>query len=606
MKPSPVPYIPDNAPFTPAQRAWLNGFLAGLFSSASAPGGIAVPAKIGVNVYFGSESGNSEALAKRVAKEAAKRGFESKAIGLDKITVATLVKDSHVLIITSTFGEGEPPENAKGFHAELMSESAPRLENLSYSVLALGDTNYEQFCQCGKDFDLRLEQLGAKRLFQRIDCNVDYEANVEQWQTGVFGVLETLKSVPPAAPGMSNGGEGGSIPLLPTLTSTGGENQPVGVAVAAPVYSKKNPFPATLLVNRKLTADGSGKETRHFEISLEGSGLTYEVGDALGVVPQNCPALVDDLLHALNRDGEEAVPTPDGGEVPLRTALLKYYDITKVPAPLLKAVAERSADKTLADLMDPSRKEALGHYLSGREVIDVLTDFPSVSFTPAEFVGHLRKLTPRLYSISSSLKAFPEQVHLTIAAVRYESFGRKRKGVCSTFLADRANGPVPVFVQVSHGFRLPKDPGTPIIMVGPGTGVAPFRAFLHERRATGANGRNWLFFGERSAATDFFYREELDAMAADGFLTRLTTAFSRDQAGKIYVQHRMIEEGAELWSWLQDGAHFYVCGDAKRMAKDVNLALHDVISKHGGLSADDAAEYVKKLKADKRYQRDVY
>jgi len=647
--PNTVPFLPENAPFTPAQRAWLNGFLAGIFSGAQPTGTHIAPAvapvKITVNVLFGSETGNSEALAKRIAKAAQKRGFESKAIGLDQITAEDLTKERYALIVTSTFGEGDPPENAKAFHAELHDPAQPRLEGLSYSVLALGDKNYEQFCKCGIDFDTRLAALGATRIYERVDCDVDYEAEFQRWETGVFGVLEAIATNAPSIaagsamqPTLTSGKHDGSksppsgtagAPAMkgdgpyeaghfPEPTSTGmtgtavhrgranGTMAEVAPPLVATTYSRKNPFPARLLVNRKLTADGSAKETRHFEISLEGSGLTYEAGDALGVVPTNCPALVDELLHVLNRDGEEAVPAADGGEIPLRAALLRHYEITKIPAVLLKAIAERSSDRTLADLMKPEAKEALAHYLYGREVVDVLADFASVTFTPAEFVSHLRKLQPRLYSISSSLKAHPGQVHLTVAAVRYDSLGRKRKGVCSTFLADRANGNVPVFVQVSHSFRLPRNGDAPIIMVGPGTGIAPFRAFLHERRAAASRGRNWLFFGDQRAATDFLYRKELEAMVGDGHLTKLSTAFSRDQAQKIYVQNRIHEDGAELWSWLQHGAHFYVCGDASRMAKDVDVALHTVAETHGGLSKDAAADYVQQLKTEKRYQRDVY
>ncbi|MBV8899423.1 MAG: sulfite reductase subunit alpha [Verrucomicrobia bacterium] len=582
----------------------------------------AAPVKVKVPVFFGSESGNAEALSKRVAKAVQQHGFESKAIGLDKISVKDLAKEKFALIITSTFGEGDPPENAKAFHAELHAADHPGFTNLSYSVLALGDKNYEQFCKCGIDFDKRLEALGARRLYERVDCDVDYEASYQRWQTGVLGVLEAAaKEVAPGpapataqpppgthgAPAIigDNPVEAGHVPGPTSPGKTGTATEP-GAPPAKAAHSRKNPFPAKLLTNRCLSADGSGKEVRHYEISLDGSGLHYEAGDALGVTPTNCPALVDALLHALNCDGEEAVPTSDGHEDSLRIALERHYEITKIPAPLLKAIAEVSADRTLADLMRPEKKEALGHYLWGREVLDLLADFPSVTFKPAEFVSHLKKLQPRLYSISSSLKAFPEQVHLTVSTLRYESFGRKRKGVCSTFLADRVDGTVPVFVQVSHSFRLPQNGDTPIIMVGPGTGVAPFRAFLHERRAVGAKGRNWLFFGEQHAATDFYYREELDAMLADGHLSKLSTAFSRDQKEKIYVQHRMVETGDELWGWLQEGAHFYVCGDASRMAKDVDLALHTVIEKNGGQGKEGAVEYVKKLKADKRYQRDVY
>jgi sulfite reductase (NADPH) flavoprotein alpha-component len=460
----------------------------------------------------------------------------------------------------------------------LQSPAQPRLENLSYSVLALGDTNYEQFCKCGKDVDARLEALGAKRIFERVDCNVDYDVPAAAWQEGVFAILETTaKSAPLPA-------TNGALQVHEEVE----EEKPEG-------WSRKNPFPAKLVANRKLNGEGSGKEVRHYEISLEGSGLNYVVGDALGVVPQNCPEYVNDLLKVLHFDGSELVPLAESGEVPIREALVNEYEVTKVPAALLKAVAERSADKTLADLLVPSGKEALAHYLWGREIIDLLIDYASVKFTPSEFVSHLKKLQPRLYSISSSINAFPEQVHLTVAAVRYESFSRQRKGVCSTFLADRADGKVPVFVQESHSFRLPGNGDVPIIMVGPGTGVAPFRAFLHDRRAANAKGRNWLFFGDQRGATDFYYREELESMMAEGFLTRLSTAFSRDQKEKIYVQTRMLEEGEELWKWLEEGAHFYVCGDASRMAKDVDAALRRICETAGGLSAEAAADYIRRF-----------
>lgn len=642
-----VPCIPDNAPFTPAQRAWLNGFLAGIYSAAEAArsqGGTPMePAKVTLKVLFGSETGNCEAIAKRVARTAQKRGFDSKAMGLDKVLAKDLTREKYALIITSTFGDGEPPENAKTFHAELHGSSQPRLENLSYAVLALGDKNYERFCKCGIDFDTRLEALGARRFYERFDCDVDYEADFQRWEAGVFGVLEAMANSSGLAssvnaremragrartgegePGLSEDGRA----VLPDRTSDTGSRGKVGPqtvngAVAneshggagdvrasrpieEPVHSRKNPFAARLLGSRRLTDEGSAKETWHFEISLENSGLSYEVGDAFGVLPINCPALVDELLHLLRADGKEVVPAPEAGEVSLRTALLRHYEITKIPALLLNAIAERSSDRMLADLLKPEAKEKLAHYLWGREIVDLLTDFASATFTPADFLSHLRNLQPRLYSIASSLKAHPGRVHLTVATVRYQSHGRLRKGVCSTFLADRASGSVPVFVQASHNFRLPESGATPIIMVGPGTGVAPFRAFLHERQAVGASGGNWLFFGEQRAGTDFYYRDELEAMMSAGHLARLSTAFSRDQEEKIYVQNRILEEGAHLWRWLQDGAHFYVCGDASRMAKDVERALLTVVETHGGLNKDAAAEYVQKLKIEKRYQRDIY
>jgi sulfite reductase (NADPH) flavoprotein alpha-component len=372
-------------------------------------------------------------------------------------------------------------------------------------------------------------------------------------------------------------------------------------------YSRKRPFPARLLVNRLLNAPGSAKEVRHYEIALDSSVLSYETGDALGVIPSNCPELVSEIIAALGCDGEEAVVSADGTETSLRLALTQIYDICRPSNELLAAAAGRSTDELLGTLLNPGKSSELKQYLQGREVIDVLHGLRS-PLPPAEFVTLLRKLQPRLYSISSSLKAFPDQVHLTVGTVRYDSHGRRRKGICSTFLAERCDSamPLPVFVQTSHSFRLPQNPETPVIMVGPGTGIAPFRAFLHERRAVGAKGRNWLFFGDQRRATDYLYEEELEGMRHDGHLSRLDLAFSRDQEEKIYVQHRMLAAAGELWQWLEEGAHFYVCGDASRMAKDVDTALHTACENGGGLSVENAAAYVQKLKAEKRYQRDVY
>jgi sulfite reductase (NADPH) flavoprotein alpha-component len=499
------------------------------------------------------------------------------------------------VIITSTWGDGEPPDNATEFWSHISAEAAPKLANLNYSVLALGDKNYSEFCGAGKKFDERLETLGAKRIHPRVDCDLDYEALAKGWMDSVW----------PALIATSTGSE--SVASEPA-NSPNGPSPAADSPIASTTYSRTNPFPARLITNRKLTGVDSGKDTRHFEISLQDSGLTYEVGDALGVMPQNCPALVDEIIRALGCDGEEGVTEPSGKETSLRSALLRNYQITKPGSSLLQLIADKAGDEELKSLLEPSRKADLDKFLYGREVIDVLLRCGAAKFAPKEFVGLLAKLQPRLYSISSSPKAHPGEVHLTIAAVRYESHGRARKGVCSTFLADRveADTPVPVFVQTSHGFRIPADGSKPIIMIGPGTGIAPFRAFLEERRAIGATGKNWLFFGDQKAASDFLYREQLEGMLAEDLLTRLDTAFSRDQAEKIYVQTRMLEQAAELWRWLEDGAHLYVCGDAKRMAKDVDAALHEIIQNAGGKTADEAKAYVAKLKSDKRYQRDVY
>lgn len=374
------------------------------------------------------------------------------------------------------------------------------------------------------------------------------------------------------------------------------------------LYSRKNPFPAHLTVNRLLTGPGAAKETRHFEISLKDSGLHYEVGDSLGVFATNDPALADEIISTLDLTGDEEVAGADGTPTTLRNALIKDYIITTPSKEIIKALAaQTTAVEHLARILAPEQKKELEAALHGLEIIDLLQEVTGVKFTAQEFVASLRKLQPRLYSISSSLNAFPEQVHLTVAAVRYESKGRQRKGVASTFLSDRANEvPVPVFIHTAKGFRLPEDPSLPVIMVGPGTGVAPFRAFVQEREASGATGKNWLFFGEQYSASNFFYKEEWEAAQAKGVLTKLTTAFSRDQPEKIYVQHRLTEESAEIWNWLEAGAHFFVCGDGARMAVDVDAALHQIIEKEGGKTTEQAAEYVAQLKKDKRYKRDVY
>ena len=598
-----IPYIPSSAPFTPEQRAWLNGYLAGLFADANLgePGATSrspsAPAKPAdpLLVLYGSQSGSAEGLAKKFAKEAATKGFAPRVMELNAAAKLDLTQEARAVIITSTWGDGEPPDNATEFWSHISAEAAPKLANLNYSVLALGDKNYSEFCGAGKKFDERLETLGAKRIHPRVDCDLDYEALAKGWMDSVW----------PALIATSTGSE--SVASEPA-NSPNGPSPAADSPIASTTYSRTNPFPARLITNRKLTGVDSGKDTRHFEISLQDSGLTYEVGDALGVMPQNCPALVDEIIRALGCDGEEGVTEPSGKETSLRSALLRNYQITKPGSSLLQLIADKAGDEELKSLLEPSRKADLDKFLYGREVIDVLLRCGAAKFAPKEFVGLLAKLQPRLYSISSSPKAHPGEVHLTIAAVRYESHGRARKGVCSTFLADRveADTPVPVFVQTSHGFRIPADGSKPIIMIGPGTGIAPFRAFLEERRAIGATGKNWLFFGDQKAACDFLYREQLEGMLAEDLLTRLDTAFSRDQAEKIYVQTRMLEQAAELWRWLEDGAHLYVCGDAKRMAKDVDAALHEIIQNAGGKTADEAKAYVAKLKSDKRYQRDVY
>ncbi len=574
-----IPYIPESSPFTREQRLWLNGYLAGMFSQATGePIAAPVPGKP-LLVLYGSQTGTAEGLARKLHKEAQQRGLVSRMLAMDALQPADLAAAENVALITSTYGDGEPPDNAQAFWSVLQSDTAPALPHLRYSVLALGDMNYPAFCEFGKQCDARLAQLGAVPLHPRVDCDVDYDAPALSWRESLLQSLSESSS--------------------PALLDDKVE--------AHAGHDKRNPFPARLLTNRLLNAAGSAKEVRHFEISLEGSGLTYEAGDALGIFPSNCPTQVSELLALLGCDGEEAVPSTDGGETSLRHALANQYDIMKPPPDFLAAAASRPGGEELRALLEPSRAGELKEWLVGREIADVLLALTE-RFGAADFVALLRKLQPRLYSISSSPNAHPGKVHVTVGIVRYATHGRNRKGVCSTFLADRCSetGRLPVFVQTSHGFRLPGDLTRPVIMVGPGTGIAPFRAFLEERRISGSTGGNWLFFGDQRSATDFLYREELEAMRADGHLSRLDVAFSRDQAEKIYVQHRMLEAAGELWSWLEQGAYFYVCGDASRMARDVDAALHSVCEQAGGLAPEAAAAYVARLKEEKRYQRDVY
>lgn len=575
---STVPVLPETAPFTPEQRAWLNGFLAGLFSRAAAAD---LPARAAalkpLTILFGSQTGTAESLAKRAAKEAGKHGFAATVMDMAQFSAAKLAQEKNVLVITSTYGDGEPPDNAKALHAALDTPGAPALTGLRYSVCALGDTNYIQFCQCGKDFDARLEKLDAVRVAPRIDCDLDYEKKFSAWLGEAVGALAS--------------GEGPSAEAQSKVQIPKSDISPEAAG-----HSRKNPFSAPLLCSRVLNAAGSAKEVRHVEFSLEGSGLAYEPGDALGVFPQNCPELVAEVLATLGCDGEEAVPGPDGRTTSLRHALTVHYDLGKPSTELISRFAAPASGGGAATAT------AVLH------VVDVVLARPETRLAPVDFVRLLRPLQPRLYSISSSQRAHPGQVHLTVGAVRYQAHGRARKGVCSTFLADRCapGTTAPVFIHRNSAFKLPSDPAAPVVMVGPGTGIAPFRAFLEERRVTGATGRNWLFFGDQRAATDFLYRDEMAAFQREGMLTRLDTAFSRDQAEKIYVQHRMIEAAGELYAWFEAGAHFYVCGDASRMAKDVDAALHRVVETAGGKTAAQAADYVQSMKAARRYTRDVY
>ncbi|MDD1642674.1 MAG: assimilatory sulfite reductase (NADPH) flavoprotein subunit, partial [Methylococcaceae bacterium] len=477
-----------------------------------------------------------------------------------------------------------PPDNAKGIHEYLFSKRAPALKQAHFAVLGLGDSSYEFFCKTGIDFDRRLEELGATRIYHRVDCDVDFESTAEAWMDAVLNELATRVETKPQSAGLS----------LPSFTAS-----------TSSIYSRKNPFPAVLLENIVLNGRGSIKETHHVELSLEGSGLSYEPGDALGIYPTNAPDVVDDLLQVLHFNGEEQVNV-DGKNINIHDVLFRHYEATTITRPMMQKYALLAKNKNLDQLLNDNHKKELNDYLYGREIVDLITDFPSENLSPQAFVECLRKLPPRLYSIASSLKQHPGEVHLTVAAVRYQSHGRNRKGVGSTFLADRIGEEttIPVYIDRNNNFKLPADPSTPIIMIGPGTGIAPFRAFVEEREAIGASGKNWLFFGDQHFETDFLYQTEWLRYLKNGVLTRMNVAFSRDQTQKVYVQHLMAEHGKELYAWLQEGAYLYVCGDEKRMARDVHEALLKIVASERKMNHEE--EYIANLQKEKRYQRDVY
>ncbi|MFZ7944453.1 assimilatory sulfite reductase (NADPH) flavoprotein subunit [Neobacillus sp. 19] len=578
---------------TEPQKFWLSGFLAAsqgtaaLGTPAAHVQQHAEPSKTKeVTILYGSQTGNARGLAKKAAQSLEGNDFQVTVSSMSDFKPNNLKKVQNLLIIVSTHGEGDPPDNALTFYEFLHSKRAPKLENFHFSVLALGDSSYEFFCHTGKEFDKRLEELGGTRLYPRFDCDVDFDEPAAEWLQGVLGSLGEAQSE----------------------AAANGQNLESATQSIESQYSRTNPFQAEILENINLNGRGSNKETRHLEISLEGSGLTFEPGDSLGIYPENDPALVDLLLEETKWNPEELVTVKPGDQRQLREALLSYYEITVLTKPLLQKAASLSASKELQELTASDNDEKLKAYLKGRDLLDLVRDFTPWIGSAQEFVSILRKIPARLYSIASSLSANPDEVHLTIGAVRYDANGRSRNGVCSIQTAERLNpgDRINVFVQQNENFKLPEKPETPIIMIGPGTGVAPFRSFMQEREETNATGKSWLFFGDQHFVTDFLYQIEWQKWLQNGTLTKLDVAFSRDTAEKVYVQLRMQDNSKELFEWLQEGAAVYICGDEKHMAHDVHNTLLEIIEKEGAMSREQAAAYLADMQQQKRYQRDVY
>ena len=572
--------------FTPTQLAWVSGYFWGVLNQQSGAG-VAAPAPAAevptITLISASQTGNARRVAEALRDDLLAAKLNVKLVNAGDYKFKQIAAEKLLVVVTSSQGEGEPPEEAVALHKFLFSKKAPKLDGTAFAVFGLGDTSYEFFCQSGKDFDNKLAELGAERLLDRVDADVEYQAAAAKWRARV---VEALKArAPVAAPAQ--------------LATSGAVND-----IHTSPYTKEAPLTATLSVNQKITGRNSEKDVRHIEIDLGDSGLRYQPGDALGVWYQNDPQLVKELVELLWLKGDEPV-TVEGKTLPLSEALQWHFELTVNTATIVENYATLTRSESLLPLVGD--KAQLQQYAAATPIVDM------VRFSPAQLdaealIGLLRPLTPRLYSIASSQAEVESEVHVTVGVVRYEIEGRARAGGASSFLADRVeeDGEVRVFIEHNDNFRLPANPETPVIMIGPGTGIAPFRAFMQQRAADGAQGKNWLFFGNPHFTEDFLYQVEWQSYVKEGLLTRIDLAWSRDQQQKIYVQDKLREQGAELWRWINDGAHIYVCGDANRMAKDVENTLLEVIAEYGAMDAEAADEFLSELRVERRYQRDVY
>lgn len=537
-----------------------------------------------ITVVYGSETGNAQSLAEIFADRLVEHNYTVKLTAMDEIKQKEFKKVEDLFVITATHGEGDPPDNALTFHEFIHSRKAPKLENVRFSVLALGDESYEYFCQTGKDFDAKLLELGAERLTDRQDCDLDFDDLAEKWMNKNIEILN------------QSTGQGSTVASTETVQSAKEKR-----------YSKSNPYQAEVLENINLNGRGSNKEVRHVELLLDNYGESFEPGDCVVVLPQNEPEIVTLLIETLGWDKDIEIPINDDGDtLPLEKALTEHFEITKLTKPLLQKAAELFGNTELLSQIDNA--EWIQQYVDGRDVIDLLIEFPTSELKPETFYKLLRKLPAREYSIASSYEATPDEVHITVGAVRYEAHERTRKGVCSVQLAERIQpgDTLPIYLKKNPNFKFPFDEETPVIMIGPGTGVAPFRSYMQEREELGLSGNTWLFFGEQYFTTDFLYQTEWQAWLKDETLAKLDLAFSRDTEEKIYVQHRIAQQSELFYQWLQDGAAIYVCGDEKHMAKDVHDTIRSVIEQEGDMSEADAEAYLTQMKQEKRYQRDVY